>query len=139
MIEFVLITPMLFGLLFGIMEAAWTFGQILDMQHVAREGARLAAVNYQPTADEGDDQTDELVATICGRLETPDAGRVSLSFATDGSAGAVATIRVERDLDQLTGFFSFLDSYAPASDVEFRLERSVTWNATAGEQACPTP
>ncbi len=139
MVEFALVVPLLFGVLFGIVEAGWTFGQVLDMQHVAREGARLAAVNYQPTSDDGDLQTGELVAEICKRLESPDDGRVSLTFATDGSAGALATIRVERDLDQLTGFFGFLDTFEPASEVEFRLERPVSWNATTGMQVCPSP
>ncbi len=139
MVEFALVVPLLFGVLFTILEAGWAFGQILDMQHVAREGARLAAVNYQPTSNDGDVQTGELIAEICKRLETPDAGRVSLTFATDGSPGALATIRVERDLDQLTGFFSFLNNYEPASEVEFRLERPATWNQTTGTQVCPAP
>ena len=94
MVEFALVVPLLVGVLFTILEAGWAFGQVLDMQHVAREGARLAAVNYQPTNDEGADQTDELVAEICKRLERSDSGRVSLTFATDGSAGALATIHV---------------------------------------------
>lgn len=137
MVEFALVVPLLFGVLFTILEAGWAFGQVLDMQHVAREGARLAAVNYQPTNDLGADQTDEIVAEICQRLESPDTGRVSLSFATDGAPGALATIRVERDLDQLTGFFPFLNSYEPSSEVEFRLERPATWVQTTGTQVCP--
>ncbi|MEZ5340988.1 MAG: hypothetical protein R2706_05945 [Acidimicrobiales bacterium] len=101
--------------------------------------ARLAAVNYQPTSNNGETQTAELIAEICNRLETPDAGRVLLSWTSDGSAGSLATIRVERDLDQLTGFFSFLDDFTPASEIEFRLERSATWSQTTGEVECPAP
>lgn len=139
LVEFALISPLLFLVLFAIVEFGWTFNQILDTRHGAREAARLAAVDYQPTVDEGFDQTNLIVAEICSRLEDPDSSRVQLSFTTgDTSAGSVATVRVERDLEQLTGFFdNLLSGYEPSSQINFRLERDVSWIATAGEQACP--
>lgn len=139
LVEFALISPLLFLVLFAIIEFGWTFSQILDTRHGVREAARLAAVDYQPTLDEGVDQTNILVAEVCRRLEDPATSRVQLTFATaDTSAGAVATVRVERDLEQLTGFFdNLLSGYEPASQIDFRLERDVSWVATVGEQPCP--
>ncbi len=138
LVEFALISPFLFIILFGIIDFGWAFTQVLDTRHAAREGARLAAVDFQPTADVGADQTDLIVAEICGRLEDPATSRVSVTLdSTDTSTGALATVRVERDLEQLTGFFSFLDNKETASDVTFRLERNVSWVSTAGEQSCP--
>jgi Flp pilus assembly protein TadG len=140
LVEFALISPILFLILFAILEFGWTFSQVLDTKHGVREAARLAAVNYQPTVDEGTVQTDEIVAEICRRLDEPSASRVVLTLDTsDSSVGSLATVRVERDLEQITGFFSsMLDGYDPASEVSFRLERDVTWTATVGEQSCPT-
>ena len=139
LVEFALVSPLLVLILFGVVESAWTFSQILDMQHGAREGARLAAINYQPTTALGATQTTEIVAEVCRRLEDPNSGRVSLELDSTGDPSALATIRVERDLEQLTGFFGFLDAFVPSSDVEFRLERRVTWTSTASLQTCPAP
>ncbi len=138
LVEFALISPFLFVILFGILDFGWAFAQILDTRHGAREAARLAAVDFQPTSDEGQDQTDLIVAEICARLESPEVSRVNLALETsDTSGGALATVRVERDLEQLTGFFTFLDDLEPSSEVTFRLERNVSWVSTLGEQACP--
>ena len=41
-----LVAPFLLLLLFGIIEFAWVFGQNLSVTHGAREGARLAAVDF---------------------------------------------------------------------------------------------
>ena len=141
LVEFALVSPMLFLVLFAIVEFGWTFSQILDTRHGTREAARLAAVNYQPSVDEGSLQTDLIVDEICRRLEDPTSSRVLLQLdSADRSTGSLATVRVERDLEQLTGFFGvWLDDLEPSSEIEFRLERTVTWDDTVGEQACPTP
>ena len=135
-----LIAPLLFTILFGIVEFGWTFSQVLDVRHGAREGARLAAVNYRPADETGSDQTDELVATICDRVDDPDVTRVRLTFeATDANgAGDTAVIHVERDLEQLSGFFDpMLNGITPDSEVTFRLEQHADWSETTGFQSCP--
>ena len=141
MIEFVLIAPILFGVLFAIIEFGWTYYQILDTRHGAREGARLVAVNYAPGGISGTDQRDALIAEICALVEESTGTRVEITFAdtTKTEAGDTAVVRVERDLVQLTNFYDvFLNSVVPSSDVTFRLERDASWAATAGTpQACP--
>ena len=138
MVEFALIAPFFITLIFGIMEFSWGFGQHLDMRHGAREGARLAAVDYDVTGTGGATQTAEIVAEICNRVQTATATRVALSFDASGtSAGDYATIEVERDLETITGFFdSFVGGLTPSSTVSFRLEQDANWTATA-MQACP--
>ena len=46
LVEFALIAPILFLLIFGVIEFGWAFSQNMDVRHGARETARLAAVNY---------------------------------------------------------------------------------------------
>ena len=47
-IEFAIAAPLLFLLLFGIIDFGWAFSQNLDVKHAAREGARLACSPVQP-------------------------------------------------------------------------------------------
>jgi len=126
--------------LYGILEFGWTSSQVLDMPQGARKGARLAAVDYQPQDETGSDQTDEIIAVICSRIDDPEETRVRLEFDTSGGTGAgdSATIEVERDLEQLSGFFApILNGVTPGSEVTFRLEQPADWSATSGFQDCP--
>lgn len=139
-VELALIAPLLFTILFGIVEFGWTFAQVLDVRHGAREGARLTAVNYQVLDETGTDQTDQLVATICGRVDDPESTRVRLAFVDNTATGVgnTAVVQVERDLEQLTGFFGpVLDNMQPDSEVTFRLEQGADWSETTGFQDCP--
>ncbi len=141
LVEFALIAPFLITLLFGVIEFSWVFSQVLDMRHGAREGARLAAVNFDSTGSgNGTTQRDELVTETCSRVDEPGATRVTLSFVSaNTSVGGIATIRTERDLDTLTGFFdTFLGGLTPNSEVNFRLEQDAGWIATpVAGMACP--
>ena len=140
MVEFALVGPILMALLFGVIEFSWTFNQVLDVRHGAREGARLAAVNFSPTGVVGDAQTALIVATICNRVDAPEEVRVSLELATAGAdqPGDVGRVRVERDLDQLTGFYDqFLGNFEPNSTSVFMLEQEASWNPTSTPQSCP--
>lgn len=140
LIEFVLIGPLLFAVLFGIIEFGWAFYQVLDTRHGAREAARLIAVNYSPNDNTGNPQRDDLIAVICTRLENPDDSRVQFNFDTAGEedAGDLVTVRVERDLEQLTNFYNlFLDNVKPNSEVTFRLERNASWSPATTPTDCP--
>lgn len=144
LVEFAMVLPLLLILLFGIIEASWAFAQQNDVRHGAREGARAAAVNIG-TAGAVRDET-------CSRMDvvnssegitvtlTPEAG----SLPTGGGPGAVATIRVEANLQTLTGFFPTLFGGTVSSEVDFRTEQPVSgppawWNggASSGALACP--
>ncbi len=140
LVEFALVGPVLMVLLFGVIEFSWVFNQFLDVRHGSREAARLVAVNYQPTAAVGAGQTTDIVTAICGRIDSPDDARIQISLNTVGAddPGDLATVRVERNLEQLTGFFSvFLDNLEPDAETTFLLEQHASWTATTGEVACP--
>ncbi len=142
LVEFALVAPLLLLLLIGMVELGWLFAQNLDVRHGAREGARLAAVNYPegPAPNSGsrsDANRDALVAEVCSRMQTPASATVDMS--STGGVGDAATVVVQSPGDTLTGFIDFLlpPSLTLSSTVQIRLEQEATWTDTAGAQACP--
>ncbi len=140
LVEFAFVGPVLMVLLFGVIEFSWVFNQFLDVRHGSREAARLVAVNYQPGTAVGDTQTTNIITAICGRIDSPEDARVHITLGTAGAddPGDLATVRVERDVEQLTGFFSvFLDSLEPNAETTFLLEQHASWTPTTAEVDCP--
>lgn len=143
LVEFALVVPLLLALVFGIIEASWAFAQQNDVRHGAREGARVAAVNIGGTNTVGQ--------TVCDRMDVvnpsegitvtliPDAG----SMPAPPEPGAIATIRVEANLQTLTGFFPGLFGGTVSSEVEFRTEQPASgvplwWNGGGSSSfSCP--
>jgi len=133
------VAPFLFLLIFGIVEFGWAFSQNLDVRHGAREGSRLVAVNYRPTAaNAGNAQVADIVAEICQRIDDPAGTTVSLQIPSQtvaaggaiGDAGQKAIVRIEKPLDTLTGFLDFaLGDVDLTSEVEVRLEVKASWSA----------
>lgn len=142
LIEFALIAPFLIMLLFGIIEFAWVFAQNLDIRHGAREGARLAAVNFPIGSTDGsvarnDTDRDALIDEICARMDL--ATGVTVDLQSPGTVGGAATATTSAPRDTLTGLMDWAipPSIVLSSTVEIRLEQPATWtNAPAGGQAC---
>lgn len=123
LVEFALVAPLLFALLFGMIEFGWAFAQNLDVKHTAREAGRLATVNATAGEIEG---------RVCNNdLLNPDF-ITEISRAGGDEAGETATLTVSADLQQLTGFFSWaLGGTSLTSTVEFRLEQDPdAWDGT---------
>ena len=142
LVEFALLAPLLLLLLLGMVEFGWLFAQNLDVRHGAREGARLAAVNFPegPEPNSGvrsNANRDALVAEICARMQTPSGADVTIASA--GTVGDSATVTVTTPGDTLTGFVDFLlpSSLSLDSTVQIRMEQAATWTNTAGSQTCP--
>ncbi|NNE74251.1 MAG: pilus assembly protein [Acidimicrobiales bacterium] len=135
-VEFALILPVLAVFLLGMMEATWAQTQNLDVRHGAREGARLASVNFNPANESGADQLARIVDETCTRLDDADATTVSIRLdnAADTTAGSSGTIRVTRTYDDLTGMLPFFNGLILDSVIEFRLEREASW--TSGTLPC---
>lgn len=137
MVEMAIVLPLLLVLLFGIIEASWAFAQQNDVRHGAREGARAAAVDIGDAAAVGQ--------VVCDRMDivSPAEGvTVDLTPLTaSGSTGGLATIRVEANVQTLTGFFPGLFGGTVSSEVEFRTERPATsdpaWWASNPVYSCP--
>lgn len=149
LVEFAIIAPFLFLIIFAIIEFGWAFGQYLDVRHGAREGARLAAVNYadplNPVPSTGAAQSQEIVDAICDRMgDDINGGTITLRFVvnTDRDTGDQAEITLASKLDTLTGFLDpFLQGRAINNDIRFRLERDASWASSfdpaVGPFTCP--
>lgn len=128
-----IITPLLFALIFGMIEFGWAFYQHMDVRHGAREGARLAAVDF------GDSEFD-LRDAVCARMDERGNLRVFFERADDATIGDEGTVRVEKDLETLTGFYDFmLDDLDLKSSVNMRLEQEPSWDdwADQDDALCP--
>lgn len=124
LVELAMVLPLLLLLLFGIIEASWAFAQQNDVRHGAREGARSAAVDFGTSAQVGQ--------IVCDRMDVvnPSQGiTVTLSpLTSSGATGGLATIRVNANIQTLTGFFDPLFGGDVTSEIEFRTEQPATGN-----------
>jgi hypothetical protein len=140
LVEFAIIMPVLFLLIFGVIEFGWAFFQSIDARHVAREGGRLAAVDYHSTlGSTGTTQLNEIIAEACGRMDSPENASIGFHRPATSDVGDPIEVRVELELDTLTGF---LDSFLPAnltSTVSTRIEQEAQWQSMAAGTvtACP--
>lgn len=143
LVEFALLAPLLLLLLFGAIEFAWLFSQNLDVRHGAREGARLAAVNYPvgPVASppiRTEAQAKQIVAEVCARMDVADG--VTVTLTSDGDVGDPATAAVTAPANTLTGFLDWAipSSLELSSEVDIRLEQFAGWQSISDEP-CSSP
>ncbi len=137
LVEFAILVAPLFLIVFGIIEFGSAYSQNLDVRHGAREGSRLVAVNYKPTASTGDAQSTEIRTEICNRMGAGSTTSVQLTRTGSAAGTSTATVTVQRPLQQVTGFLNFaLSNKTLSSTVKTRLEQNATWNAT-GMLTCP--
>lgn len=138
LVEFGIIAPIFFLLVFGIIEFGWGFFQNLDVRHGAREGSRLVAVNYKTTATPTPaDQATQIVNELCARMDSGDNISVQITRTGTAAVGQKFQVTVRKPLDQLTGFLGpFLDNKVLTSTVEGRIEQTATW---AADPAAPAP
>ena len=132
LVEFAVIAPILFLLLFGVIEFAWLFASNLDVRQGAREAVRVAATNR--LANPTDPKID-----ICNGLNLTNRPTtlVSITRATDNIGDAI-TVTVDAEAETLTGL---LDWAIPAgtrlvSTVNLRQEQAPTWTPITN-LACP--
>lgn len=129
LLEFALVAPLLILLVFGIVEFSWVFAQNLNIRHGAREGARLAAVDFTP-----------LVNETCNRMDIVNGASVTIAGTEiNGTAGFgpgdEVAVTVDAPVQLLTGMFT---SWLPTnldSTVSIRVEQPASW--TNGTTACP--
>jgi Flp pilus assembly protein TadG len=132
LIEFAILMPLLILLLFGIVEFAWAFSQNVDVRHGAREGARLAAVDY------GAGNAGLITGSggVCSRMDLSSGQTVTIA-STDLLApvgvgvGDEVTVTVSAPLDTLTGFFNAILPATLSSTVAIRIEQPPSWTNTS--------
>jgi Flp pilus assembly protein TadG len=127
LVEFAIILPLVVLLLFGIVEASWAFSQANDARHGAREGARLAAVDWGDFGAIGTEVCDRM--DIGGSIVT-----VTLAAATSpaeaGNRGSEGRITVQVTYQSITGFLDgWLGGKQITSDIDFNLEQPITGEA----------
>jgi hypothetical protein len=134
LVEFGLVAPILFLLVFGIVEFGWAFFQNLDVRHGAREGARLAAVNYKTTTTPTPIvQRDQIIGEICDRMDDDDGVSVLLYQPGTAAVGQSIDVYVRDEFDSLTGFLDFAIGHIDhlQSHVQIRIEQAATWQSAA--------
>ncbi len=125
--EFAFVLPLLMLLLIGMVEFGWLFTQNIDLRHGAREGARLAAVDF------GNETT--LIAEVCNRMDVAGDPTVTVEFSRSGSAiGDSLVVSVSKPIATMTGFvdWAFSPGATISSTVESRLEQQPSWNNGSG-------
>lgn len=134
LVEFAIAAILIFTLLFGIMEAAWGFFNLLEVRHSANEGARLAAVNIDPDTPTCDSMRD-------GSFSNPPM--VTVSYAdTNGSGvadiGDEITVQLDAVHDGLTGFISAFATIPMSQKETYRIEQNIT-AVTFDASTCALP
>lgn len=139
LVEFALIAPVLFAIILGAIEFSYAYFQQLDVRHGAREGTRLAAVDF------ANGSTSALKTEICDRLDKPSGVDIGLSLDStlvlpnsSSDVGDEVTITVRRELDTVTGFYDFmLGGKVLTSTVKTRLEQDTTYTADSATETLP--
>lgn len=140
LVEFAILAPLLFMLIFGIVEMGWLFARNVDVGHGAREGGRLAIVDF------GDEAA--IVTETCNRmnlaaLSDPTSVQITLarldgtSNGSSNDVGDFATVTVVAPGTTLTGI---LDWAIPpglllSSTADIRIEQVPSWST--GTFTCP--
>ncbi len=128
-VEFAIVLPLFLALLFGVMETGWLFAQLVEVRNAAREGARLAVVDYPDPGDSG-----QIIAQTCSRAVLS-SGRASvyLSQNNAGTDQASAVVTVAQKYQSLTGFLPMFNNLEVTSTAEMRIEReTVNWGSVSG-------
>jgi Flp pilus assembly protein TadG len=131
LVEFAIVMLLFLTLLFGIMDAGWVFAQSVEIRNAAREGGRLAVVDYgtyQEIADE-----------TCSRAQlSSDGANVAVKrVAGAGGEWESVEVTVTKSSKALTGFIPFFDGLDLSSGVEMRLERELVRLDQDGNKDCP--
>ena len=141
LMEFAIIMPLLVMLLVGIIESGWVFAQYLDVRHGAREGARIAAVNYPegsdpPAMTRTDANRDALVAETCSRMSV--ASSIKVAFTSTGASEAPIGVTAIAPADTLTGLLDWaFGTLSVSSSTVLHAEQEATWTDTdPGGQSC---
>lgn len=141
MVELAITLPLVVMLLFGTVEASWAFAVANDARHGAREGARLAAVDYGSVS--------AIATEVCDRMDIAN-GTVKVILeggeADDGVRGSEGTIRVEITYQSLTGVFdTWMGGKKISSEIDFILEQPTVpeaqwWaDGDGGSHTCTSP
>jgi Flp pilus assembly protein TadG len=130
-VEFAMVVPLLCVLVLVFVDFAKAMNYWLDLNHVAMEGARKAAVNQYPTAGEYQTyirsklETNELKSG--GTDSVPTAAAIAICLPEGGDVGDPVTVQVTVDYD----WIPFIDTgnFSVKGTATMRLEQKADFSA----------
>lgn len=109
LVEFALILPLLFMLVFGVCEYGWAMYVSNSINNAAREGARLAAVTPKPVThkDVVEKRVKETLSTINYATEDlmVEVAGVAIGEGVDPSSGDAVKVTVTLQFHSFTRLF----------------------------------
>jgi Flp pilus assembly protein TadG len=133
LVEFALVAPILFVLLFGMLDFGRAFNYWIDSTHLANEGARWAVVNKNPGSGTLQQfiqqQADTGELRNGGSASVPDPLRVCITF---GPNGAVVGEPVNVEASVTFHWLPFISNHIGV------LATTVTGSSTMRLEAVPT-
>lgn len=132
LVEFLLVAPLFFLLLLGMVDFGLIFGGYVTMRGGVEAGARMASVDNYGTATScsASDPTSEMVCTVIARIGSlPGMTASSLQIGINVPAGAVAgddvTVCASAQLHSTTGLTApFIDGRTASTSSTIRLEHN---------------
>jgi Flp pilus assembly protein TadG len=132
LVEFALVAPILFVLLFGMLDFGRAFNYWIDSTHLANEGARWAVVNKNPGGGTLQQyiqqQADTGELRDGGSSSVPDPLRVCISFPSGGAVGQPVVVTASATYHWLPFLSDHIDVLAT----------TVTGSSTMRLEAVPT-
>ncbi|MEX2425777.1 MAG: TadE family protein [Thermomicrobiaceae bacterium] len=105
MVEFALVSPLLFLMLFGVMEGGWLLFHNHQVSNAAREGARFAVVNGAMSGTLATEATVTVAIEERVVLANPDSLQVVLDPEDPAmEPGSTLTVEVDYTHQTLVGF-----------------------------------
>ena len=136
LVEFAVVLPLFVVLIFGVMEAGWLFAQQVEIRNAAREGARLAVVDWGTAA--------AVAGETCNRADLSGAGATvtvtpssTIDSEFDPPSPESVTVSVTKTYNSLTGVLDFFDNLQMAATAEMRTERPLTNLGGSSSAVCP--
>ena len=153
LVEFALIAPLFFLLVFAIIEFGFAFNDFQSIRQGVREGARQAVVRtYGSTTGScglvGSSATGaplEVRKVMCKTKERIDIGNDVRTFvrytAADGTADDKGSVKVcaQRNVDPITGFIPAIDGIPLQSKIEMRMELAIGPGISTSSSYSETP
>jgi Flp pilus assembly protein TadG len=121
-VEMALMAPLLVLLFFGVVETSWLLAQALDVRQAAREGGRLAAIDFGDSA--------VIASEVCITMDNDDDTTVQFTGSAAG-LGEDISVTVTKSASHLTSFLNwvFPPTMTLSNTATFALEVSPpTWN-----------
>jgi Flp pilus assembly protein TadG len=136
-VEFAVVVPLFLLLVFGTIEAGWFFAQEVEIRNAAREGARLAVVDF------GTGQA--IRNETCARADLSGSGAsvdIVLNGPSDPTFDPVSpssiTVTMTKNYQSITGFLDFaFGSAVMSSSAEMRTERPLVLLTSNSSGTCP--